>query len=191
MKPTRRIVKYIAACLFSCLPYSVSALSTDSEQPLDLASDHVKIDDKTGISVYTGNVHVNQGTLRITANKVTVYMTQKRELEKIVSDGNPATFRQLPDGEKEYHKAKSLRMEYFADRNEILLLKKAKFWQGKSLFQSERILYDIAKATINAGENNTQTAANNQSITLNSKEKPRVHVIIEPQKKRTNSAKPR
>lgn len=142
-------------------------LSSDSRQPIHLAADRADINRKTGISVYTGDVKVTRGTMRMTGDKLTVYTDKDGQVQKMVAVGKPATYRQLPDNKKQYLKGEGQTIEYYAGQDRVVLLDRARVWQGGNTFRSNRIVYSIANDVVNAG------AASG---------KDRVHITIPPTK---------
>lgn len=144
------------------------ALSSDKDQPLNIEADTVEIDDKSGVSVYQGSVVATQGTMVLQADTVTVY-SPKRELEKVVAVGNPARYKQRPDNKDEDVRAKSQRMEYYADKEKLILLEGGHLWQGQDEFSGNRIEYDTRRDVVNASMSSTG--------------KERVRIIMQPRKK--------
>ena len=147
---------------------SAHALSSDKNQPLNIDADSVEIDDKAGVSVYTGNVTATQGTLVLDADIVTIY-SPKRELDKVVAEGNPARYKQRPDNKDEDVRAKAQRMEYYADKEKLILLEGGHLWQGLDEFSGNRIEYDTRRDVVNASMSSTG--------------KERVRIVIQPRKK--------
>jgi lipopolysaccharide export system protein LptA len=129
---------------------TAAAADRDQDQPIDIAADGVELDDGRQRSVYTGNVEVSQGSMRLWADEVTVQHQASRQPQRIIAVGAPARYRQLTDEGKEV-KARSKRMEYDADSAEIVLIGDAQLTQGEDRFQSDRILYDRARAVVKAG----------------------------------------
>jgi lipopolysaccharide export system protein LptA len=136
----------------------------------------VELDDSTGISTYHGNVKVTQGTLVLTGEMMTVY-TKRNEVDKVIMLGEPATYRQRPDGKEQDVRAKSKRMEYYTEPERVILLKAAEVWQSGDVLRSERIEYEVATDQVNAGT---------------SKPDERVHITIQPRgrKERKDSPSP-
>lgn len=133
-------------------PVAGLALSTDRNQPMSIEADRVELDDGKGVSVYHGNVKVTQGTLILTGETMTVY-TKGDQVQKVLMDGEPATYKQRPDNKDKDVRAKALRMEYYTDPEHIILLKEAEVEQEGDLLRSERIEYDVVKDKVNAGTN--------------------------------------
>jgi len=154
--------------LWLLCPLSLSALTSDRDQPMHLEADSVSIDDASGVSLYEGNVVITQGSLQLWADRLWIHRKDGKT-RKIVSEGNPTRFRQLMDDSGEEVRGHALRAEFYLDRDELLLFDHAVLEQGQDQFRSDRILYNRASALVKAG---TSAAG-----------KERVQVIIEPQKK--------
>ena len=69
------------------------ALSSDREQPINIESDTAELNEKTGVSTYRGRVVLTQGTLIIHSDTLVIY-TNEEDIERVVAQGNPATYRQ-------------------------------------------------------------------------------------------------
>ena len=150
--------------LFALQPWCW-ALRSDRNQPIDIKADRVEIDQQKEVSNYTGNVRLEQGSLKIDADEVIVYMT-KGKLQKIIINGKPARFEQLPDNQKEIVKSQALNMEYYADKERLLLKHDAEVNQGANHFRGDFIEYDTLTSTVKANKGDNGTT--------------RVHAIIQP-----------
>ena len=143
-----------AAVLSLCLSWPwapVVALEGDQEQPVFVEADSVELDDIQDTSVYIGNVQIDQGTMRILADQVTVKHKEDRRPRFIVAVGNPVRYRQAVEGEKGEVKAHAQRMEYDAEKDELTLIDQAELTQATDRFASDRILYDRARSQVKAG----------------------------------------
>lgn len=155
------------------IPATVCALSSDREQPMLIEADRAELNDAEGISVYRGNVKVTQGTLVLTGDTMTV-LNKGDDVDKVIMDGTPATYKQRPDNKDQDVRAKALRMEYYTDPEHIILLHEAEVEQEGDRLQSERIEYDVVKDKVNAGTDEPNE---------------RVHITIQP-KPSKNKADP-
>jgi lipopolysaccharide export system protein LptA len=165
----------LPALLLVCLPALAHGLASDRDQPITIEADSASFKGKEGISIYQGNVYLNQGTLKLHGDTMTVY-TRDDHIEKAVLTGNPATSVQRPDGQDVDQHAEARRMEYQADAGLMILTGAARVWQsdGKEL-RSEKIIYDITRNTANAG---SSTGSDRVHITL--QPKPREPKVTEP-----------
>lgn len=126
------------------------ALSTDKDQPIEVEADSAEMDDVKNVSIYTGNVVVTQGSIRMTGDVMTVYQTDSDDLDHLIVDGKPATYKQLPDDSKVYDTAEALRMEYFEIKNKIILTNQAVVTQEGLRFSGDRIEYDTELSKVKA-----------------------------------------
>lgn len=140
-------------------PVTVMALATDRDQAIELEADRADIDDLKGISVYTGNVVLVQGSLVIKAHKLTLYNDKNKKLEKAVAVGGTgklATFKQRPEGKDKDLRARARTMIYFLNKDKIHLLKQAHVWQGGDTFSGDKIIYDTKQETVIASSQKDQ-----------------------------------
>ncbi|MBI2992883.1 MAG: lipopolysaccharide transport periplasmic protein LptA [Gammaproteobacteria bacterium] len=126
------------------------ALSTDSDQPIEVEADSAELDDIKNVSIYRGNVIVVQGSIRMTGEIMTVYHTESDELQDLILEGSPATYRQMPDKGTVYDTAEALRMEYHETKSLVVLIDKALVTQEGLRFSGDRIEYDTALSQVKA-----------------------------------------
>lgn len=147
----RRCPSLLAFAVAALLSGPATALDSDRQQPAQLVADRAEMNNATGVGIYTGNVVLTQGTLRMSADRMTVYTTPEGEIRRVVSEGDPATFRQLPEGQSEHVNARAPRMEYRLQAPaSIDLTGGALLTQGKNQFAGEVVHYDVAKDVVTA-----------------------------------------
>jgi lipopolysaccharide export system protein LptA len=129
---------------------AATALSSDRSKPIDIAADSVDINEAKGQSTYSGHVEINQGSIRLQADKVVVDH-RPGQPRRITATGAPARFRQLPDNSKEYVTGSARHIEYGLDSEELLMKGDASLKQGKDSFTSDRIVYDRVRSVVKAG----------------------------------------
>lgn len=138
------------ALLLLLFPGIAPALQSDKDQPIYIEADAVDIDDRNGTSIYKGNVVLTQGSIVMTADKVTV--TQRQEqTDQIEAVGRPVTFQQDTDDGKGTIKGRAKKTEYSANGETLYMIGDAVLIQGKDTFKSDRIVYDRARAIVKAG----------------------------------------
>lgn len=126
------------------------ALSTDKDQPILIEADSVDIDDRQGISVYRGNVEVRQGSMLLTADKVTI-LHKVSKTKRLTAIGKPVKFRQRQDDDKPDIRGEALQAEYLTGEEELILTGEAVLFHGADSFRSDRITYDRKKALVKGG----------------------------------------
>ncbi|MGD8582945.1 MAG: lipopolysaccharide transport periplasmic protein LptA [Gammaproteobacteria bacterium] len=129
-----------------------------TDAPVNIYADHMKYDIKTGISEYKGNVRVTQNTIELTGDKVTAVQKDK-VLKNIKVTGSPAVYRQLSE-DGSYINAQSMKMEYQADNNRLILSDKARLEQAGSVVESEQIIYDTIREVVIAGDDSANKRVN-------------------------------
>ena len=147
---TQRLRCRLVAALLLAGTVAAHALSTDSDQPIEIAADGAEHDDARRITTYRGNVVIDQGSLHITGDTVTVIFDVNDQVTKITSAGAPAHFRQLPDGDTDHRKAWAKQMEYFPEQDLINLSGEAVYERDGSRVQADRLVYDSLNARFRA-----------------------------------------
>ena len=136
---------------------SALALSTDRQQPINIEADTASIDNVNGVAIYEGDVIVTQGSIRLTAEKVTLNYSKKQEIEKLIAEGKIARFKQrLDNGEDITAQAKL--MEYNALKSMLYLKRAAKLQKSRKGVNSYTstapyITYDTKAGLITANQN--------------------------------------
>ena len=127
------------------------ALKDDAKQPLVIEADDVEVRETDSTSVYVGHVQVDQGSMRLLADHVTVYHREDRQPKFIIALGAPAKYKQTLDNGEGEVQAFAKRMEYDADKDELVLIGEGLLIQGTDRLASDRIIYERAKAQFRAG----------------------------------------
>jgi len=145
---TRLTVITLLLCLWSLPGWG---LSNDRNQPLQIEADKASLDEDTGIAEYTGNVLLQQGTLRFTGNRLTVYIKDDG-VERVVLEGRPATYVQRLEDDQSEQQAEAGRIEYQTDAQRLILEQDARVWrEGSEEFSSNRIVVNLRNNTLKAG----------------------------------------
>ena len=163
--------KWLVGLLF--VPLMAMALPADRQQPIKINSDAADIDNKTGVSVYRGDVVMTQGTTRITGDTITIY-TKGREVTKVIAQGNKARayYEELQPGEQGTVQAWGNTIRYDVNGDQIELIKNAQLSQKGDTFKGEKIYYNVALQTVNA------------KGTPNQGENGRVQMVIQPRQEK-------
>lgn len=143
----------LLSIFFSCgLAY---ALPSDQQQPIKIESDRAQQDEKTGTTIYEGSVVIIQGTIKIKADKVTVF-TDTNQVDKIVCVGNPAHYQQQPNPQDGLVLASAKTIKYYLANDKIKLLQNASLkQQNGSVITGEKIDYDINTELLKATASKT------------------------------------
>lgn len=125
------------------------SLPEDREQPIRIRSDRAVRDEKQGTTVYSGNVVMDQGTLHIEADRVTIYRLVE-EADKIVAEGAPAHLQQLPEPDEGLLHARATVIEYYKNEDRVHMSGDAFVEQDGSTVRGNTIDYYIEKQLVHA-----------------------------------------
>ncbi len=155
----------------------VLALSTDKDQPIQVEADGMEIDEGKGVTIYSGDVEMVQGSIRIKADKIYIFQSEGNT-DRLEAEGKPVYFRQRPDGKKEDVKGNALRIEYNTNSELLYMVGDAVLYPGDGhKLTSQRITYDRVKAVMKAGA----AVSKGKSV----KKSGRVKTVLAPRKKST------
>jgi len=139
----------VAALLASLLSAGVFALPDDRDQPINITADTAIRDEKQGFTVYSGNVHMIQGSLDIVADTLTIYH-EKEQADKIVAEGKPAKMQQRPAVGEPLVKARANIIEYYKIEDKVHLKINAFITQDGSSVTGDSIDYFITEQLVKA-----------------------------------------
>ncbi|TEW51405.1 lipopolysaccharide transport periplasmic protein LptA [Psychromonas algicola] len=128
-------------------PYG-AALESDFNQPIHVSSvkQHAKL--KTNTLTFTDEVLLTQGSIKITADKLTVIRGTEPNHEIMIAEGNVASFHQIQDDGKPLDaEAKTIR--YDVAQGKITLTENAQVKQLDSKITGTKIIYYIGTEELN------------------------------------------
>jgi lipopolysaccharide export system protein LptA len=148
---------------------AAGALPEDRNQAIYIQSDRAERDERKGTTVYSGDVEIDQGSLHISAERVTI-RSDDEQVSEIVATGTPAKMHQKPAADREPVYARARTIQYDVIREILTLVEEAKVTQEGSTVTGERIVYYVQEQRVKASAGN---AASGQS---------RVETIIPPRR---------
>lgn len=141
-------VTFAAAAWLLLAPGAI-ALPEDRQQPIRISADQALRDERQGFTEYTGNVRLQQGSLQIEAEKITVFH-QQVAADRILAEGNPARLQQQPQADKGIVHAAAQRIEYFKAEERVHMRRKARIEQEGSIVTGDSIDYYMAEQRVRA-----------------------------------------
>jgi|SRR5690554_2936474 lipopolysaccharide transport periplasmic protein LptA len=141
---------FLLLCTF-WLPTAAHALPSDKEQPIHISANSAQLDRKQRTATYTGDVKLKQGTLEISADRITIHTNNNDKVEKMEAHGSPARYQQKPAENQATITAQANSIRYTLTNEHLLLLENAFLEQenGASI-SGNRIDYDIRKEIMKA-----------------------------------------
>ena len=149
-------VKTVFVAIMLNLSLNAQGLPEDSNQPIKIESDSAESNQLTGLTEYTGNVVIRQGSMAINADKVTIYYAEGK-VNRILSLGKPANFRHQPQSDESMVIADGETIDYLLTDDTISLQKSASLSRNGTLVTGDIIFYDIKNGTWKANGDNRGT----------------------------------
>ncbi|MFT7286597.1 MAG: lipopolysaccharide export system protein LptA [Halieaceae bacterium] len=125
------------------------ALPTDRSQAIEISAERAVRDEKAGYTIYSGDVILEQGSLHIEADKLTIFH-DRESADRIVAVGTPARLSQQPELDKALVTASALRIVYEKSSERVLLRDAARISQEGAVVSGDSIDYFMAEQRVRA-----------------------------------------
>lgn len=139
-----------AMLMLVAVSHTALAIPADRNQPITLSADRATYNDKTGLTTYSGNVIIEQGTLKVQADSIVAQLNAKREISSITATGRPAKFQQQIHVNKGIAQGQAQRIIYNADTGIITLSGGAYLNQDGAVMRAETLRYSMNKGDVEA-----------------------------------------
>lgn len=169
--------------LFGTLAGPALADHSDRDQPVHIEADKMTADDNHKNTLFEGTVILTQGTIRLTADHMTV-REDPGGFKFASAFGNPVTFRQKREGLNEWVKGSAQHAEYNGKLDRIELFDHAYVHRDKDEIKGDYLSYDTKSEVLQAHGHEDQKS--NAFSTPSG----RVHVTLQPGKKQDNGSPP-
>lgn len=116
-------------------------LRADTSLPVEVTADALDVDQEDGTAVFTGNVVVGQGEMRLSATEVlVVYKPDRSGIDRLIATGNVVLVNG-PDA------AEADKADYTIDSGIIVMTGDVLLTQGPNALSGERMNVDLAAGT--------------------------------------------
>lgn len=149
------------------------ALPSDRNQQISLVADRATYNEQSGVTTYSGNVVIEQGTMRLQADSIVAKLNANREISTITATGRPAKFQQQIDAKKGLARGQAQKIVYDASTGIITLSGSAYLVQDGASIRGSTLRYSMNKGDIEATGGTNGTG------------KGRVQIIIPPSASKT------
>lgn len=126
------------------------ALDSDARQPINISADQLQIDDRTGVAVYTGQVHMEQGSMKLDADRVEITRGSGGGVSRVNATGKRAYIEQKPAPNDPVAKGWGNTIIYHADTRRVELIGNAELHQAKDTFTGGYVEYFLDRRQVNA-----------------------------------------
>lgn len=143
----KALLTLIGLSLVASLP--ATAKQSDRQQPANVDSKSFDGSQQpNGKVIWTGNVVITQGTLKITGDKATGFLDANNSITRIIVDGKPGTIHQLDDDNNPMD-GQALNIDYKVDQDYAVLTGNAKVHQPvKGSAEGDKLTYNTKDSTM-------------------------------------------
>lgn len=157
----------LALLVIAAILAAAPAFSSDADAPLTVEAASMEADRAKEISVFTGDVRLDKGSIHIEADEVRL-RARNGEVQEGTLLGKPVKFRQQPEGAA-LITGEARRVEYDAVNRIVVLTGGAWVRQGGDEFRGETIRYDLDASKVLA--TSAETVEERVKIIFQPKEK--------------------
>ena len=133
-----------------CASVSAFALQSDRNQAISLLADRATYNDKTGVTTYSGNVVIEQGSMKVYAASIVAQLNKNKQISTITATGSPAKFQQQLESNKGVARGEAQKIIYNAETGLINLIGNAYLYQDGASIRSSTLKYSMNKGDIEA-----------------------------------------
>jgi len=148
-------MKYLLYLLsvISLLSFSLLVIAKDNPDdllPIQISSDSFEFNNTTGVATYKGKVEVTQGSRQLTSTSLNIYRSKDGSIDRMIAVGSPAKYQGQTDPKKPLLYAHADTIEYYVQKELLILMGHAEVEQAGDKYQAPRIEYDSANERINS-----------------------------------------
>lgn len=138
------------------ISFASIALESDFDQPIHVSSVSQHVTMKNNRVVFQDDVLLTQGTIKLTADKLTVIQGKQPNQEIMIAEGKPATFHQTQEDGKPID-AEANTIHYDVAKAQITLTGNAQVKQLKSQINGSKILYSMEQEELTVSNDGKET----------------------------------
>ena len=124
------------------------ALPSDRNQPISLLADHATYNDKTGVTTYTGNVIIEQGTMKLQAASIVANLNKNKQISTITATGSLAKFQQQLETNRGIARGEAQKIIYNAETGILNLIGNAYLYQDGASLRGNTLKYSMNKGDV-------------------------------------------
>lgn len=145
-----RTLSLVSLLLLVLFTGPLSALTSDSQQPIEIVSQRQSVDLNSHRMTFSGQVVVTQGSIKIHADRVVITrMNNQSGQEEVEATGTPVTFYQRLEDQQPVH-GSGQTMHYNAQKGLLILQQQARLKLRDNQIQSDRITYHLLQQRVQA-----------------------------------------
>jgi lipopolysaccharide export system protein LptA len=138
-----RTLRLLSLLLLGFFTGAVSALTSDSQQPIDIVSHRQSVELNNHRMIFSGRVVITQGSIKIQAERVVITrLNHPSGLDRVEATGAPVTFYQRLDDQRPIQ-GSGQSLQYDAQKGILILQQRAQLKLHDHQIQGDRITYDL------------------------------------------------
>ena len=170
------LIKAICTAGLMGLSAAAFALPSDRNQPISLVADKATYNEAAGVTTYTGNVIIEQGTMKLQAASIVAQLNKNKQISTITATGSPAKFQQQLESNRGIARGEAQKIVYNAETGIINLIGNAYLYQDGASIRSSTLKYSMNKGDIEASGTSSDATGSSKG---------RVQIIIPPSATKT------
>lgn len=139
---------------FAALLLAFFASASENAQPIQVEADRLTVEESSGVSVYSGNVRVSQGPLKLIADEVRIYSTEEavtRIVASVLAEDRLARYEQLASEDRMHVEGEAREIVYHLQEERLEFNGSAILSQAdETTVSGETVEYDAAAGRVNA-----------------------------------------
>ncbi|WP_445158030.1 lipopolysaccharide transport periplasmic protein LptA [Halomonas sp. E14] len=136
------------SALFSVAP--ALALESDASAPIEVEADRLDLDNVAGTAIYTGDVDIRQGSMRLTGDRVEIRRNAQGELTRAIATGERAYIQQQPAPDEPLARGWGRTIIYHVAERRVELIDRAELQQGGDTFDGGYLEYFLDRRVVQA-----------------------------------------
>jgi lipopolysaccharide export system protein LptA len=145
-------VKYLFLTILAVCGPSAFALPADSDQPIQISADAGTVNESEGISTYSGNVTIDQGSMHISADEVEVIAVDSEVIQIIARTSKDSTrlarYKHQPANTDTPVLAEARLITYMVQEERLHLSGQAVLKQMRDSFSGDLLFYDVNRGIV-------------------------------------------
>lgn len=126
-----------------------SALAQPSNAPITVEADQLEIDQKSGVSIYQGNVRLQQQTLLLLASRLEL-RSEQGGVKQVYAEGSPVHLEHRDPQTGALTRAEASNMEYRLGDGVLELKGDARLWREGEEFSGTHLIYESDTQVVRA-----------------------------------------
>ncbi|MAX32640.1 lipopolysaccharide export system protein LptA [Onishia taeanensis] len=162
----RRALGLLLPAMLSLGAVPALALEGDASAPIEIAADRLELDDQAGTAVYTGDVDMRQGSMKLTGQQVTISRTDQGDVSRIEATGNRAYIEQKPSPDAPLAKGWGRTIIYHTLERRVELINQAELHRGQDTFTGAKVDYFLDRRVVEATSNGESDGGQDQRVRM-------------------------